>query len=264
MILMLVDSHLEEMGIIEKQAAQFPEIHICRRFAHAAEALEYAAGKRISIAVLSEDCGGMDGAELGKRLREICPEMILAYACGQADYAGIAVAEAQADLIALKPCLSGGGVKRFLTNAVMLSHGQFPDVRIRTFGRFDVFVGGRTVLFHNKKAKELLALCVDHKGGRVQMEEAVDKLWPDKSYDEKTKRLYRKAVTCLHDTLREYGIPQIFASEYGKCFIYTQDIRCDYYEFLESHGKTGDFFGQYMFEYDWAEETNAWLEKKTK
>ena len=47
---------------------------------------------------------------------------------------------------------------------------QFPEVRnvhifIRTFGYFDVFVDGVPILFRSEKAKELLALLVDRRGG---------------------------------------------------------------------------------------------------
>lgn len=263
MILIMVDDCLEEMQMVTEEVKVFPEIHTCRGFDDAAAALDYAGRHPIVIAVLGEHAGGMDGAELGTRLREIVPNIILAYVCGQPDYAGTAVAKAQADLIMLKTQFAGGGVNRLLKSALLLSYRHIPAVRVRTFGRFDVFAGGRTVLFHNKKSKELLALCVDHKGGRVQMEEAADKLWPGRPYDEKVKGLYRKAVANLHEILRQYEIPQIFVSEYGKCYICPDLIQCDYYDFLRNKTDGKAFFGQYMFEYDWAEETNAWLEKKT-
>ena len=38
---------------------------------------------------------------------------------------------------------------------------------IRTFGYFDIFVDGETIPFSCKKAKELLALLVDRRGGFV-------------------------------------------------------------------------------------------------
>ena len=40
---------------------------------------------------------------------------------------------------------------------------------------------------------------------------------------------------------------------------FDSDTECDYYEYLESEGKS-TFFGEYMFEYSWAEETTALLE----
>jgi hypothetical protein len=50
-----------------------------------------------------------------------------------------------------------------------------PQITLRTFGRFDVFLDGKLVNFTSAKAKELLALCVDRNGGDVTMEEAIDK-----------------------------------------------------------------------------------------
>ena len=50
---------------------------------------------------------------------------------------------------------------------------------IRTFGHFDVFVDGEAILFNHSKAKELLALLVDRRGGFVGATEAISCLWED-------------------------------------------------------------------------------------
>lgn len=102
---------------------------------------------------------------------------------------------------------------------------------IRTFGRFDVFVAATLIHFPNAKSKELLALCVDRRGSGVTMEEAIGLLWPDTPYDEKAKRRYRKAIMMLHHTLNMHGIPDIFVSKRGQCYIRPEKILCDYYNY---------------------------------
>ena len=137
-------------------------------------------------------------------------------------------------------------------------------VRIVTFGRFDIFVNGTALDFHNSKAKELLALCIDRRGGTVTIEDAVDNMWPEKCYDECVKRLYRKAVIYIRRTLEQAGIPELFVRSRGCCCIRTDLVDCDYYRFLENPAKNLHMFrGEYMINYSWAEGTLAWLEKRS-
>lgn len=132
------------------------------------------------------------------------------------------------------------------------------------FGRFQFFVSEQLVYFANAKAKELLALCLDHRGGEVSMEEAVDKLWPHRAYDDKVKKLYRKAVTALQATLREAGVEKIFITRRGACYVHVGNMECDYYSFLENRNQEKSLYaGSYLFDYEWGEETVAFLDKIT-
>jgi two-component SAPR family response regulator len=130
---------------------------------------------------------------------------------------------------------------------------------IRTFGHFDVFVDGQPLYFKNAKAKELLALLVD-KRGTVTMEMAITVLWDNRSYDDRVKQLYRKAVSFLQKlfTGRELDI---FASNRGSCFIKPENFACDYYDLLKGRKEAiAAFNGEYMFEYAWAELTLVQIE----
>ena len=120
-----------------------------------------------------------------------------------------------------------------------------------------MFAAGRPICFKNAKSKELLALCVDRRGGEVMMDEAIDMLWPERPYDEKVKKLYRKSVLMLHHTLLEYGIEGIFISKRGYCYILPEKFECDYYDFIKQKNRIPP--EEYMFQYPWAEETLASL-----
>ena len=50
-------------------------------------------------------------------------------------------------------------------------------IYIRTFGYFDVFVNGTPIAFRHEKAKELLAVLVDRRGGYVTAREIIACLW---------------------------------------------------------------------------------------
>lgn len=54
-----------------------------------------------------------------------------------------------------------------------------PRIEIRTFGYFDMFVDGRPIAFRSEKAKELLALLVDRRGGFVTSADIITALWED-------------------------------------------------------------------------------------
>lgn len=139
-----------------------------------------------------------------------------------------------------------------------------PHVRLRAFGRFDVFVDGKLVDISNAKAKELLALCVDRCGGDVSMEEAIDKLWETREYDVRSKNLYRKAVSYLRQLFEELGCPEVFASARGRCHVNRDAVDCDYFRYLDGEkGEGTAFMGEYLFDYSWAEETVARLMLQT-
>lgn len=132
-----------------------------------------------------------------------------------------------------------------------------PHVFLRAFGRFDVFADGRLVDISSAKAKELLALCVDHCGGDVTMEEAIDKLWEDRACDQRSKNLYRKTVSYLRHLFEDLGCPEVFSSARGRCHLNRELVECDYYRYLS--GGDALFAGEYLSNYAWAEETAAWL-----
>lgn len=133
---------------------------------------------------------------------------------------------------------------------------------IRTFGRFDLFTHGRAVHFSNKKAKELLALLVDQCGGTVTMEQAIDTLWEHRPYDKNTKALYRIALKNLRDTLQAVGCSDILIENRGQRSVDVSKVRCDYYDFISNNGKSDQFHGEYMTNYEWGEYTLGKISEK--
>ncbi len=129
-------------------------------------------------------------------------------------------------------------------------------VSIRTFGYFDVFVGGSPMVFRNKKSKELLALLVDRQGGYVTPEEAVSFLWEDEPANTLTLSRYRKVALRLKNTLEEYGISGIVESVNGKRRLIPEKVDCDLYNYLSGKEEYARLFkGSYMTNYSWGETT---------
>lgn len=136
----------------------------------------------------------------------------------------------------------------------------FPEVKIRTFGYFDVFVSGNPIAFRNEKAKELFALLVDRRGGFVASTEAISLLWEDEPANPVTLARYRKVALRLKNTLEEYGIADVVESVDGKRRIVTQLVNCDLYDYLSGDPQHAQLFkGSYLQNYSWSEMTLAEL-----
>lgn len=254
----LVDDELWALNMLESELENVVDIDIVGCFSDPEAAKDYIEKHNVDFALLDVQMPRISGLELGSVLRKVNPHAIIIYVSSYPEYFSEAYRNVRADYYMLKP-YRHEDVEDALDRARLLAKRQKKRVQIRTFGRFDVFIDEQPVRFKNAKAKELLAICVDHKGGTVKMEEAIDKLWEDSPMSENVKARYRKAVAYLHALMMEYRVPDVFVSGYGSCHIVKDAVSCDYYEFIDSSVKP-HFFGEYMHEYSWAEETAAWLD----
>ena len=137
------------------------------------------------------------------------------------------------------------------------------NVSIRTFGTFDVFVDGQPIPFSNEKAKELLAVLVDHREGFVTPSQAISYLWEDEPCNQKVLSRLRKVALLLKRQLEKYEIGNLIESVNGRRrLVIHPGVQCDYYELLSNSASDYRYYGTYMPEYSWAESTNAILEIK--
>ena len=133
---------------------------------------------------------------------------------------------------------------------------NLPRISIRTFGYFDVFINDKPIAFRNKKAKELLALLVDRRGGYVTSEEAIGYLWENEPANSVTLARYRKEALRLKNALEEHGIGHIMESVDGKRRIIPEAFDCDLYDYLSGKEEyAGLFKGCYLSNYPWGEIT---------
>ena len=121
-----------------------------------------------------------------------------------------------------------------------------PTVRLRTFGGFDVFASGKLVAFKLSKSKELLALLVDRQGLSQKRSEAFGILWEDRMYDRSMQKQFDVIIRSMRDTLREYGIEEIFEMKKGGLRVCPNLIDCDVYRFFDGDV---DAFNAYRGEY---------------
>lgn len=141
---------------------------------------------------------------------------------------------------------------------------QLPESRIyiRTFGYFDIFVDGEAVPIPNAKAKELLALLVDRRGGYVTPSDIITALWETESVNKLTLARCRKAFMLLRNILKEYQLEDLIESKKGLRRINSNLVQCDLYNYLSGKPEYSHLFkGVYMMNYSWGELTFPELSK---
>ena len=261
MRVMIVDDEKLALRQFEIETEDLPGVEIAAACSDPAEALKYLRENPVEAAFLDIEMPGMNGLVLAEKMREIRPDLVIIFITGYEQYAYDAL-KVKADYYMTKP-YDRKDIEEVLERARLLARRQNKRVYFRTFGRFDMFVDGRAVYFGNAKAKELLALCVDRRGGIVTIEEAADKLWEDRAYDSRVKNLYRKAVMYIRQILGECGTEEIFYGNRGCCQIDIMKVDCDYYDLLKGNPdavRSWRVTRTYLQEYSWAEETCAMLE----
>jgi two-component SAPR family response regulator len=144
--------------------------------------------------------------------------------------------------------------------ASLLRLRQKKRIYIETFGRFNVYVDDKFVLFKSRIAKEILALLVHKRGTALGNKEAFFTIWEDEPYDHQTSTAYRKGLRKLKDTLSNFGIEDILISSGKEHRLDITKFDCDYYDFL-NHDPDAirKYQGEYMLDYSWGEETAAYL-----
>lgn len=250
----LVDDDLWSMKQFEVEC-QSEDIEFKGEFDNAIDALSFVENNRIDLALLDVKMPDIDGINLGKKLKEINPDIIIIFISAYEEYIKEAMLDVKAEHYLLKP-YNRADVEKVLETVGYLSARFRKRVMVKTFGDFDIFVDGMLLEFKNQKAKELFAICIDNVGGEVTMKRVVEKLWEDRNYDDKVKRLYRKAIIYLNNIFEQYGVEYIFTSTRGNCHVNRKDMICDYYEVLDGKNiKETLFDGRYMTNYSWSEET---------
>ena len=248
---------LEDMRDI---CLSLPQVTGFEAFSNPADALEYVAKQKVDLAFLDIEMPVMSGLELATRLLRLAPELKIVFVTGFKEYAFDAFGVNAIGYV-LKP-FSEDMIRREIEKAsAQLSQSPAQGVRIKTFGYFDVFVQNKPVYFSGSKAKELLALLVDRRGGSVSTENAISMLWPDRDYDDTVQSLFRKVLKSLRVSLADAGISDILIDVRNQRSVDTDKFSCDLYALLQKdRAAMESYSGEYMQGYVWAEVTKNHLD----
>lgn len=257
----IVDDEIMAIKLVRNYLERDKRVEIVGECLDAGEALQCVRERAVEAAFL-DICihGCMDGVELGKKLKELNPQIVLIYTTGNAQYIDNAI-DVEADFYLMKP-LNAAELTFVVKKANELALQRNKRIFARTFGHFDLYIDGSPVMFRSAKAKELLALLVDREGGTVTTDQIIGTLWENRPNDEATQSLCSKIGKTLINELKKYGVEDIIVSGRGIKRLNTDLLECDLYRLLQREQDAQDAFaGDYMLEYSWAEARMASLSR---
>ncbi len=252
----------EKMALVAfmEEAKNIKELDIAGVFDNAKEAVEFIKDNDVELAILDVKMKGIDGINLGSIFRDINPDIMLIYITGYEKYAYEAI-KLHAAAYLVKP-FSSEQLEYAVESARLPSKRRKSRIYVRTFGHFDIFVNENPVMFKSNKAKELLALLVDRRGGTVTTDQIIGTLWEERPNDSYTQNLCSKIGKTLEKELKENDIGDILVSSRGIKRVNTALFDCDLYDLLDGDERAAEkFLGEYMLDYSWAEARMALLAK---
>ncbi len=252
----MLDDEKESLLMFASRAIDVPNLSLNVFSSRYEEALSYARSHKVDAAFLDIVMPEMDGVSFAKSLIEVSPNIKIVFITGYAQDEETIRKEIGPNFFAF--CYKPYEEETMHEIVARMMNEDRPLVVFKTFPRFDMYVNGILVDFERAKAKELLALLVDHRGGVLTIEEAVTKLWVDKDY-ELAARLYRDATSRLRMKLSEYGVPYLADFSRGRASLNCECASCDYWDYLD--GDSSLFKGEYMRPYEWAVEQENYMGK---
>ncbi len=260
----------DEAAALEKTVSvcrKLPELEDVRGFAAPDAALQWAESHAVDLALLDIEMPGINGIALAGRIRELHPEAAVIFVTGHARYALDAFA-VHASGYLLKPvsesrlvseisyALGRKGKEAVPVPAAIFAH---------TFGQFDLYVNGKTVAFERSRAKELLALLIDRRGGSMTRPEIFAVLWEDAPYDRSAQKQLDVIIRSLRKTLAASQAGQIVEMKSAALRVVPQELECDMYRLLAGDDQALNAYrGEYMSSYSWASMTESDLDRRVR
>ncbi len=256
-ILVVDDEFIALEGIVTKIKKLYPEA-VVAGYRQADEALLFAASMKPEIAFLDIEMRKTNGVDLARQLLKKDPGINIVFATGYEEYMKDAF-ELHASGYILKP-VTDEKIRNEIDNLRNKVDTKGLRVRAQTFGNFELFIDGAPVKFQYSRTKEVFAYFIDRKGALCSSNDVSSILWPN---DSSSHASYISNIRQdLVNTFTQKDCLQVLVRQKGIMGINPDMIECDYYEWLK--GKTEEYVysGEYMSQYAWAEETNAFLQMK--
>ena len=254
MIAIAVDDEALMLGALVAAIEASPDITEVVKFSDCEEALEFIRENYADIAFLDINMRGMGGLTLAESIISACPDCKIVFCTGYEEYA-IPAFKLHASGYLMKP-ISEEDVQKEIDNIKGVRQKEKP-LTVKCFGNFEVYAHNEKLMFKRLKSKELFAFLVDRNGAGMTAKQICAVLFPDDTDDTKNASYLRQLVLDLKNTLKTVGAENVLCHETPCYRVDTSLIKCDYMSYLET-GKP-EFYGEYMTQYSWAEETCAML-----
>ena len=259
MIAIAVDDEALMLGALVAAIKASPDITEVKSFSSCEEALDFTRGNSVDVAFLDINMRGMGGLALAEKIIGVCPDCKIVFCTGYEEYA-IPAFKLHASGYLMKP-VSAKDVQGEIDNIKGIRQKEKP-LTVKCFGNFEVYAKGEKLAFKRSKTKELFAFLIDRNGAGVTIAEIGAKLW-ENDEDRKSQNYIHQLFHDLRQTLDAIGMEDVFERKNYLYSINPEKIECDYYSYLKT--RKPEFFGEYMAQYSWAEETCGLLwERKLK
>ena len=252
----------DEAQVLKHIVSSCRMIHLLdnvRGFTNTAAALNWIAEHPVDLALLDIDMPGMSGLQLAEKIRDISSHTSIIFITAFSEYA-LDAFDVHPSGYLLKPFDQQKLVKEVEWALSIQTSKETSHIIVKTFGHFEIMVNGKTLNFRRSKSKELLAYLVDRRGSGISRQDAFSALWENRPYDIRMQKQMDVVIRSLRDTLQQYGIGHLFELKNRNLRILPELIDCDFYHFLDGETESiHSFFGEYMSQYTWASNTEAWL-----
>jgi two-component SAPR family response regulator len=257
MIAIAVDDEALMLGALVAAIEASPDITTVASFSDCEEALGFVKDHPIDVAFLDINMRGMGGLALAEKIIASRPNCKIVFCTGYEEYA-IPAFKLHASGYLMKP-ISSADVQAEIDN-IKGVRKQEKLLRVSCFGNFEVYVKEEKLVFKRLKTKELFAFLIDRKGAGMTAKQICAVLFPDDTDDTKNAAYLRQLFMDLKNTLKSVGAEAVLCHETPCYRVDIGLIKCDYISYLET-GKP-EFYGEYMTQYSWAEETCAMFQSK--
>lgn len=257
MHIIYVDDEKPALDNFRLTTANFPEITCLNMFQSGSLALDFVKSHAVDAAFLDMEMPGIHGLELAKKLKEYDSHIRIVFVTAYSQYA-LDAWGVDATGYLLKP-YTAADIRKELAKCTyrpLPSH----QVEIQTIPSLSVTVNGIPLHISGAKPREMLALLVDCGERGFTAGEGIACLWPDRANDSGTQSLLRMTYKRLLTTLEEAGVGHILATRENRRYLKVDEVECDLYRILAGDKQAArKYSGEYLREYEWAEERNAQL-----
>ena len=247
----------EELADALERVSPGNEIDFADSYAEAVEKIKKAV---YDIAFCDIQMPGKNGLALAETVKRLSPRTNIIMVTAYSEYA----------LDAFKLFVSGYLLKpvkdKDLAAALDNLRNTIPpspkkQLEARCFGRFEVFVGGKPMIFKRQRSKELFAYLICLRGSSASRDDICGNIF---EYPQTTDRMIANFKIILHTLkkdLERYGFEDILIHSRNRYSIDTDGISCDYFDYLTGKSTGQDsYHGEFMTQYSWAEQFIYMLE----
>lgn len=257
MHIIYVDDEMPAINNFRLTVANFSEIKELNTFQSGEEALDFCKTHTVDAAFLDMEMPGIHGLSLAKAIKALDHQIRVVFVTAFGQYALEAFGVDAVGYL-LKP-YTASDIRKELAKC---AYRPLPSHRIviETMPTLNVTVDGVPLHFSGGKPREMLALLVDSAERGFSVGECIACLWPDRQSDAATQSLCRMTWKRLTDVFESLGVGDVLYTADNRRHLRTDAVSCDLYRILAGDKQAAKkYSGEYLSEYEWAENRNASL-----